>query len=113
MGYRNTISESSIEQKFVRLCKRHGMRVIKMSTQFEMGLPDRLVLFHGFAGFCELKAPGKKPSLCQEVYLRKLAKEGNFVGVVDHPNDVVTWIANFEKHVLERVLNEKQHEETR
>lgn len=99
MGYRNIISENSIEQKFVRLCKRHGMRVFKLSTQYEMCLPDRLVLFEGFAGFCELKAPGKKQTYCQEVYMRKLAKEGNFVGVVDNPNDIVTWIAGFKEHI--------------
>lgn len=96
------MNENYIEQKFVRLCKRHGMRVIKMSTQFEMGIPDRLVLLNGFAGFCELKAPGKKPKPIQEAYLRNLCAEGCFTGVVDNPNDIVTWIKNFKQHIDEK-----------
>ena len=81
------------------MCERHGMRVIKMSTQFEWGIPDRLVLFKGYAGFCEIKAPGKKPELHQKVYLRNLITEGNFVGVIDHPNYIITWINDFKKHI--------------
>lgn len=95
-------SESEIEKKFKKLCERHGMRVIKMSAQFEWGIPDRLVLFEGFAGFCELKAPGQKPKRHQESYIRRLKEEGNFVGVVDNPNDIVTWIAEFKKHIKEK-----------
>lgn len=102
MENKSTMSESSIEKKFKRLCERNGMRVIKMSTQFEMGLPDRLVLLKGFAGFCELKAPGKKLKPHQEAYIRQLQLEGNFVGVVDHPDDVVAWIGEFKKHVNEK-----------
>ena len=96
------MNEIFIEKKFKKLCERHGMRVIKMSTQFEWGIPDRLVLFKGFAGFCELKAPGEKPKRHQDVYLRKLKEEGNFVGVVDNLNDIVTWIGDFKKHINER-----------
>ena len=104
MESKSTMSESSIEKKFKKLCERHGMRVIKMSAQFEWGIPDRLVLFEGFAGFCELKAPGKKPQRHQDIYLKKLQMEGNFVGVVSDPNDIVSWIGEFKKHI-----NEKNH----
>lgn len=95
------MNENYIEKRFKMMCERHGMRVIKMSTQFESGLPDRLVLLKGFAGFCELKAPGKKPKPHQEAYLKKLQLEGCFVGVVDNPNDIATWIGEFLKHIKE------------
>lgn len=91
--------ESYIETKFKRICERNGMRVIKLSTQFEAHLPDRLVLYKGFAGFAELKAPGKRPTPAQAACMRKLEKQGNFVGVVDNPNDVASWIGNFINHI--------------
>lgn len=91
--------ENLIEKKFVRICKRHGMHIMKMSTQYEHGVPDRMVLHNGCAGFAEIKAPGKKPSPLQRIYLRKLAARGCFVGVIDNPAAVVNWISEFFKHV--------------
>lgn len=113
MGNRNTMSESYIERKFVEVCKRHKMRVIKMSAMFETGIPDRLVLWKGYAGFCELKAPGKKPTLSQLSYHKKLKSEGNFIQIVDHPNKVVSWIEDFKKHVyeIENCIEVKEDEE--
>ncbi len=73
-----------------------------MSTQYEWGIPDRLVLFNGIAGFCELKAPGEKPKPHQAAYIRKLYGEGCFVEVVDDANGVVTWIKNFKEHVKKK-----------
>lgn len=91
--------ESYIEKKFKMLCERNGMRVIKLSAQFEWGIPDRLVLLDGYAGFCELKAPGERPKPHQAAYLKKLQLDGCFVGVVDNPNDIVTWIGEFKNHI--------------
>lgn len=99
MENKNTMRESYIEKKFKRLCERHGMRVIKLSAQFEWGIPDRLILWNGYAGFCELKAPGQKPKPHQTSYLNKLQMEGNFVGVVDNVNDIATWIGEFKNHI--------------
>lgn len=93
------MTEKPIEQKFKRICERHGMRVFKMSTQFESHVPDRLVLYNGFAGFAEIKAPGKKQTPAQAAAMRTLEKQGNFVGVIDNPNDVVGWIGNFINHI--------------
>lgn len=99
------MNESYIERRFKRICERHGMRVIKMSAMFEIGIPDRLVLLNGFAGFAEIKAPGKKPRPSQVAYIKKLYGEGCFVGVVDHPNEIVTWIKGFTEHIQEKQSN--------
>lgn len=93
------MKESSIEKRFVQLCRRHGMRVIKMTAMFEMGIPDRLVLLEGYAGFAEIKRPGQYPSTVQEAYIKKLKREGCFVEIVSHPNDIVTWIMKFHSHI--------------
>ena len=48
------------------------------------GMPDRLVLLpKGRMGFVELKAPGKKPRLVQELRMRQLRRLGFLVAVVD------------------------------
>lgn len=97
------MSEKEIESKFKRICERHGMRVFKMSTQFESHIPDRLVLYKGFAGFAEIKAPGEKQSKAQASLMLALEKQGNFVGVVDHPYAVVGWIGNFMNHINSKI----------
>ena len=96
------MNESFIERKFKIICERHGMRVIKLSTQFEAHQPDRLVLYNGYSGFAEIKAPGKKQTPAQAAYMRKLKKEGSFTGVIDTPNDVVGWIGNFMNHIQQK-----------
>lgn len=91
------MKESYIEKRFVEVCKRHGMRAIKQTA--ETGIPDRLVLFEGFAGFAEIKAPGKEPEPVQAAFIRKLKREGCFTGVVDGPLEIVCWIRDFKEHI--------------
>ena len=48
------------------------------------GMPDRLVLLPGGRmGFVELKAPGKKPQLVQELRMRQLRRLGFKAYVID------------------------------
>lgn len=103
MGVKNTTSETSIEKYFIKKCKEQGMKVIKMVPTYENGIPDRQVLFKGFAGFAEIKKPGKTASPLQVVYLRELGKAGCFVGVVDSKEAVMEWIENFVQHVDELI----------
>lgn len=93
------MNESYIENRFKTICERHGMRVFKMSTQYESGIPDRLVIYKGFSGFAEIKAPGEKQTKEQEAKMRELEKRGCFCGVIDNPNDIVGWIGNFINHI--------------
>lgn len=97
------MSESSIEKHFVAKCKEAGMRSFKMLPTFEAGMPDRIVLYKGIAGFAEIKATGKKPRKLQAVFLKELAKDGNFTGVIDSKTCALIWIEDF-KFWVERKL---------
>jgi hypothetical protein len=101
MGNKNTTSESSIEQYFVRKCKENGMKVIKMIPTFEAGIPDRQVLYAGVSGFAEIKAPGRKPRALQVAYLNGLEQAGFFVGVIDSKEAANLWIEKFHKHATD------------
>ena len=47
-------------------------------------MPDRMVLLpNGRMGFVELKAPGKKPRLLQELRMRQLRRLGFYIAVID------------------------------
>lgn len=58
--------EADIEAYFVRQCRRRGWRCEKFTSPGRRSVPDRLVLKHGGdIFFCELKAPGCKPTVKQ------------------------------------------------
>jgi hypothetical protein len=99
MESKNTMSESYIEKYFVAKCKEAGMRSFKMLPTFEAGMPDRIVLYRGVAGFAEIKATGKKPRQLQAVFLDELKKAGSFTGVVDTKTSALNWIQDFENYV--------------
>lgn len=90
--------ESSIERYFVQQCKYRGMKVIKMVPTFEMGIPDRQVLWKGVSGFAEIKAPGKKPRANQVAYMKALSDAGFYTGVVDSRESAIAWIHGFTSH---------------
>lgn len=92
--------ESSIEKYFVKKCKAEGMLIFKMSPTYNIGIPDRQVLFRGVAGFAEIKAPGKEPRALQIAFLDELSKAGSFTGVVDSKESAIKWIEHFRIHVL-------------
>jgi hypothetical protein len=93
------MSESSIEKYFVLKCKEAGMRSFKMLPTYEAGMPDRIVLYKGVAGFAEIKATGKKPRQLQAVFLDELKKAGSFTGVVDSKVSALNWIQDFINYV--------------
>jgi hypothetical protein len=95
MESKNTMSESSIEKFFAERCKKEGMRSFKMLPTYEAGMPDRIALYKGFAGFAEIKATGKKPRKLQAVFLEELRKAGNFTGVIDSKTSAMVWINDF------------------
>ena len=98
------MSESSIEKYFVAKCKEAGMRSLKMLPTFEAGMPDRIVLYKGVAGFAEIKAPGKKPRKLQAVFLDELEKAGSYTGVVDSKDQADWWIMCFEAFVESLII---------
>ncbi len=98
------MSESSIEKYFVAKCKEAGMRSFKMLPTYEAGMPDRIVLYKGVAGFAEIKAPGKKPRKRQAVFLDELEKAGNYTGIVDGKGSADWWLKCFEAFVESLII---------
>ena len=55
--------EKDIEAYFVRQCKKRGWKAEKFTSPGRRSVPDRFVSKPGGrVFFCELKAPGKKPT---------------------------------------------------
>lgn len=81
--------EKTIEHKLVMETKRRGGMAVKFTSPGMNGMPDRLVLLpKGRMGFVELKAPGKKPRLLQELRMRQLRRLGFLVAVVDSAEQI-------------------------
>ncbi len=76
--------EKAIEKKLVMAAKRRGGMAVKFTSPGTNGMPDRIVLLPGGRmGFVELKAPGKKPRLVQELRMRQLRRLGFYAAVID------------------------------
>ncbi len=55
--------EADIEKYFVAQCKKRTWRAEKFTSPGRRSVPDRFIAkHHGDCFFCELKAPGKKPT---------------------------------------------------
>lgn len=64
--------ESTIEKKVCDYAKRMGCLADKFTSPSRRAVPDRIITTpQGVTGFLELKAPGKKPTRCQNYELQK------------------------------------------
>ena len=79
-----TESEKALEAELRERCKALGWMCIKLTSQYQRGLPDRLILIPGGrVCFAEIKTTGKKPTALQRVTHERLRALGYRVGVVD------------------------------
>ena len=77
-------SEKVLERKLKKWIKEAGGMCIKLSSQHDRGLPDRMILLPKEQVFyCELKSTGKKPTKMQEVLHNEIRALGFRVYVVD------------------------------
>ena len=77
-------SEKVLEKKLVKWIKEAGGKCLKLSSQFNTGLPDRMILLpKGHIFYCEVKSTGKKPSKMQEIIHNEIRALGFRVYVVD------------------------------
>lgn len=82
MGFKE--SEKVLEKKLAKWIKEAGGKCLKLSSQFNTGLPDRMVLLpKGHVFYCELKSTGQKPTKLQEVIHNEFRSLGFRVYVVD------------------------------
>ncbi len=78
------MSEKLIEKKLNARVKLLGGRTIKITSQFDAGDPDRLVLMpDGRSWFVELKSKGERPRKLQQRKFDELRKLGFDVLVID------------------------------
>ena len=79
-----TESEKALEAELRERCKALGWMCIKLTSQYQRGLPDRLILMPGGrVCFAEIKTTGKKPTALQRVTHDRLRALGYRVEVVD------------------------------
>lgn len=79
-----TESEKVLEAELRERCKTLGWMCIKLTSQYQRGLPDRLILMPGGrVCFAEIKTTGKKPTALQRVTHERLRALGYRVEVVD------------------------------
>lgn len=77
-------SEKVLEAELRERCKALGWMCIKLTSQYQRGLPDRLILMPGGrVCFAEIKTTGKKPTALQRVMHERLRALGYRVEVVD------------------------------
>ena len=77
-------SEKALEAELRERCKALGWMCIKLTSQYQRGLPDRLILMPGGrVCFVELKTTGRKPTALQKVTHERLRALGYRVEVVD------------------------------
>ena len=77
-------SEKVLEAELRERCKTLGWMCIKLTSQYQRGLPDRLILMPGGrVCFAEIKTTGKKPTALQRVTHERLRALGYRVEVVD------------------------------
>ena len=76
--------EKEIEKKVCDYAKREGWLVYKFSSPGQKGVPDRMFMKAGKIFFIEFKAPGKRPTMLQQVAFDKIRKIGGMcVHIVD------------------------------
>lgn len=91
-GYRRT--ESSIEQAFVRWCKKHGYATVKLRLNPGRGWPDRAVLLpNNIVCWIEFKTPTGEVRPQQEFIFKKMAKCGHEVFIARSVEDAANAIA--------------------
>jgi Holliday junction resolvase len=77
------VRESTIEKEICKFAKDHGCIVLKLAGEHDKGKPDRLFIKSGKVLFMEIKAPGKRPTLLQERWLRKILEQNVPTGWTD------------------------------
>lgn len=77
-------SEKVLERKLVQWIKDAGGKCIKLSSQYNTGLPDRMILLpKGRVFYCEIKSTGQKPTKLQLIMHKEIRALGFNVYVVD------------------------------
>jgi Tfp pilus assembly ATPase PilU len=84
MEFKNSVLERDIEDALIRKVKKLGGMCEKFTSPSKRSVPDRIVtLPGGIIIFVEVKAPGKKPTINQELDHKQRIAYGCDVRVID------------------------------
>jgi len=87
------IRESAVEKRLIREVERIGGKAIKLSSEYQRSLPDRLILLpEGKVGFAEVKSPTGRPTKGQLYTLSKLREMGFHAAIVNSPDTIQEFI---------------------
>jgi hypothetical protein len=92
-----SMTEAHIERILVKEVKALGGKAVKMIPTYEAGIPDRLVLFRGYAIFVELKRAGLKPKALQLRYMEELNRMGFHTEVIDSVEKIKEFLNYLQK----------------
>lgn len=70
------MKERSVEKQVCDWAKENGISTLKLGGIHNRGKADRLFMKGGKTIFCELKAPGKKPTDLQFKFIRERRADG-------------------------------------
>ena len=88
--------EKDIERKLREAVIKAGGVCYKFVSPGNNGVPDRVIILNGVVLFAEIKAPGKKPSIIQEIRIREMRNRGAWVEVIDS--------IEFVNYIIEKIL---------
>lgn len=81
--------ESLIERRIREWAEAHGWWQVKLMRCSKRGVPDRLLLRRGRVVFIEVKAPGERPSLQQQLRMAEIRAQGVEVYWCDNVEDAI------------------------
>lgn len=100
-------TESSIEASFVRWCKKHNIKTLKLVLNPGAGWPDRAVLFKdNRICWLEFKTPTGRLSDAQNAVIDLLSDHGHLVYVVKSLPEAKKALAEFAKTYGTALLSE-------
>jgi len=70
------VSESKLESRVVKLCRKLGLLTYKFSSPSQRGVPDRVIMGWGIVFFLELKKAGCKPTALQKREIKRISEAG-------------------------------------
>ncbi len=107
-------SEKKIEAALVDGVKRRGGMAIKLTSQFQRGLPDRLVILpYRTVSFVELKSTGEHRTAVQEAMGKKIEALGFRVFVIDSSLELWEYFCRMDKRIerIRKSIEEKTEDE--
>lgn len=91
-------NEKQLERKLSEELKKTGAMALKFVSPNKTGVPDRIILCNGWAGFAEIKTTGKNLSPRQRIVKKELEDLGFKYFIIDTIDTLKNCI-DYVKHI--------------